>query len=278
MKVSLRGGFADRNGIHSENNIIQYKEFDNRTRVAMVNTMSALLKTVFRNSYYGQNEQKLYRMILSEVYLQRVDFDKIYSRDYIFNIVENTIINDDYADVLTIIEFICNFLVNENGDSFVYSVINDVFEKEYVGYRFVNGLIEPITDDNEIKEIEDALKSDCNAVKEHLDKALIFLGDRQNPDYENSIKESISAVEAACSEYLGEKGSLGELLKRFEKKGTYINPVLKKAFSNLFGYTCDANGIRHAGDIGGPSSTFEEAKFMVVACSAFVNYLKEIKG
>ena len=41
----------------------------------------------------------------------------------------------------------------------------------------------------------------------------------------------------------------------------------------LYGFTNDANGIRHAGDIGGPSSTFEEAKYMLVSCSAFVNYL-----
>ena len=45
------------------------------------------------------------------------------------------------------------------------------------------------------------------------------------------------------------------------------------AFNALYGYTSDANGIRHAGDIGGPASTFEEAKFMLVSCSAFINYL-----
>ena len=48
---------------------------------------------------------------------------------------------------------------------------------------------------------------------------------------------------------------------------------MKEAFGKLYGYTSDANGIRHAGDIGGPSSTFEEAKFMLVSCSAFINYL-----
>ena len=52
------------------------------------------------------------------------------------------------------------------------------------------------------------------------------------------------------------------------------NSILRmKAFNMLYGYTSDANGIRHAGNIGGPSSTFEEAKFMLVSCSAFVNYL-----
>ena len=48
---------------------------------------------------------------------------------------------------------------------------------------------------------------------------------------------------------------------------------MKAAFEKLYGYTSDASGVRHAGKLGGPDSTFEEAKFMLVSCSAFVNYL-----
>lgn len=111
---------------------------------------------------------------------------------------------------------------------------------------------------------------------EHLSKANKFLADRENPDYENSIKESISAVEAICEIITGIKGkeaTLGNMLKKLETNGVKIHQGLKTAFNILYGYTSDANGIRHAGDIGGKSSTFEEAKFMLVACSAFVNYL-----
>ena len=103
-----------------------------------------------------------------------------------------------------------------------------------------------------------------------------MLGDRTSPDYENSIKESISAVEALCeilTGITGKEASLGKLLKKLEDNGVVIHAGLKAAFNMLYGYTSDANGIRHAGNIGGPSSTFEEAKFMLVSCSAFVNYL-----
>ena len=41
----------------------------------------------------------------------------------------------------------------------------------------------------------------------------------------------------------------------------------------LYGYTSDESGIRHAGRIDGKGTTFAEAKFMLIACSAFVNYL-----
>ena len=103
-----------------------------------------------------------------------------------------------------------------------------------------------------------------------------LLADRNQPDYENSIKESISAVEALCEILTGTKGkeaTLGKMIKKLEDNGVEIHSGLKSAFNILYGYTSDANGIRHAGDIGGPASTFEEAKFMLVSCCAFVNYL-----
>ena len=62
-------------------------------------------------------------------------------------------------------------------------------------------------------------------------------------------------------------------MKHLEDSGVKIHPALKGAFSKLYGYTSDASGVRHAGELGGKDSTFEEAKFMLVSCCAFVNYL-----
>lgn len=63
-----------------------------------------------------------------------------------------------------------------------------------------------------------------------------------------------------------------------EDNGVIIHKGLQSAFQKLYGYTSNANGVRHAGDIGGPSSTFEEAKFMLVACCAFINYLTSLNA
>ena len=109
----------------------------------------------------------------------------------------------------------------------------------------------------------------------HINKAIELFSNKQSPDYENVIKESITAVETMCSIIVGNKTTLGEALKELEDNGVNIHPSLKTAFSKLYGYTSDGNGIRHAGDIGGKNSTFSEAKFMLISCSAFVNYLIE---
>lgn len=149
-------------------------------------------------------------------------------------------------------------------------------QTEYVGYRFVDSIIIPISDSYEVNTITEALSNKYDPVYEHISKANRLLADREAPDYENSIKESISGVEALCEILTGIKGkeaSLGKMIKQLEDNGIQIHGGLKSAFNILYGYTSDANGIRHAGDIGGPNSTFEEAKFMLVACCAFINYL-----
>ena len=49
-----------------------------------------------------------------------------------------------------------------------------------------------------IQEIEKAVNLGSTNVEKHIKKAIEHFSDRQNPDYRNSIKESISAVEAIC--------------------------------------------------------------------------------
>lgn len=109
-------------------------------------------------------------------------------------------------------------------------------------------------------------------VKLHLERSLELLADRKNPDYRNSIKESISAVEALAVLVAGRRGaSLAEALAVLEARDA-LHGGLKRAFAALYGYTSDADGIRHAA-LAEPNISLAEAKFMLVACSGFVYYL-----
>ena len=104
--------------------------------------------------------------------------------------------------------------------------------------------------------------------------SLDLLADRKNPNYRNSIKESISAVESFCKLITkDDNASLGEALSEIEKEYS-LHGALKSSFSSLYGYTSDAGGIRHALIESDVTVEFEEAKFMLVSCSAFINYLK----
>jgi len=155
------------------------------------------------------------------------------------------------------------------------SATNTILTRELSAYRFVGTTLLRITDEQEISAIEEAtrLPDSVAVVSKHIDAAIRLLADRKTPDYRNSIKESISAVESFCSLLARQdKANLATALATLEGQ-TALHPALKKAFSALYGYSSDANGIRHA-LMDEHDLTFDDAKFMLVACSAFVNYLR----
>ena len=65
---------------------------------------------------------------------------------------------------------------------------------------------------------------------------------------------------------------MGQLIKKLEDE-IALHPALRTAFSNLYGYTSDQDGIRHA-ILDAKEITFEDAKFFLVVCSAFVNFVR----
>lgn len=296
-KVSRRGGFSDRNGIKPENIEIQLKDFDKRTRIQLKNMISQMYDEVYQHELYCSRRyiQDFIRFILGSVYSEPVDARLIYEDDPVINMIDDTIFNGEYDEVITLVEAIIqywdSYLKKNRGYNYydkyyekykgesIYEVANRCFEREYIGYRFIDDKVSPISDTYEVDTIQKALESKHTPVYAHISKANTLLADRENPDYENSIKESISAVEAMCEIITGLKGkeaTLGNMLKKLEESGVEIHKGLKSAFNILYGYTSDANGIRHAGDIGGSASTFAEAKFMLVSCCAFINYLKTV--
>ena len=149
-------------------------------------------------------------------------------------------------------------------------------ERENSAYRFVGGKIADMISKEEIESIESAIAASTpyGGVKDHLRSALALYSDKSNPDYRNSMKESISSIEALTKKITGDdKATLGKLLKRLEKEGR-VHPALKEAFSSLYGYTSRADGIRHA-LLEKENLTKTDARFMLVCCSAFVNFVIE---
>lgn len=189
----------------------------------------------------------------------------------LFNLMRSSYLEDEWYKKYDLIEFLAKI----HGSAFEKKC-NEVLTKEMSGYRLLNGLLISITSEKEVEEIEAALKntSKWSSVNEHLNSALKYLSDRENPNFRNSIKESISAVEALCIIITGEqKSTLGKTLNKIEQE-CKIHPALKSAFKSLYGFTSDAGGIRHALLEDDIKVNSQDAKFMLVTCSAFINYLK----
>jgi len=150
--------------------------------------------------------------------------------------------------------------------------VREAMERENTAYTFVGGRFVERMTPQEVKSVETALKTPIEGVKVHLTDALQKLSDRENPDFRNSIKESIIAVEAACKHLAGSrKGDLNVALDKLNAQRP-LHPALKNAFSTLYGWTSDDRGIRHAIK-DAENVERADAQFMLVACSAFVNYL-----
>lgn len=184
-------------------------------------------------------------------------------------IIREWFFNSSWDQVLDLIEFSADY------NPLFTKVCNDFLKKEFSAYRFVEGKLIEINSKEEIIEIEKAIHNSdkFRSVKTHLETALELLSDRKKPDYRNSIKESISAVESLTKIITkNEKTTLGQALKEIEKKHS-IPSSLKTAFSALYGYTSDEGGIRHSLIDSGVTVDIEEARFMLITCSAFINYL-----
>lgn len=154
--------------------------------------------------------------------------------------------------------------------------INYILQRELSGYRFVAGVLAPIVDSEEVAAVNAASQyagqGSLSGASTHIRAALGLLGQKPTPDYRNSIKESASAVEAAVNVLAGtEPGGVAKAIERISGE-MQIHPAMQAAFKQLYGFSSDADGVRHA-IMDQPNVGFAEAKFMLVACSAFVNFL-----
>jgi hypothetical protein len=182
----------------------------------------------------------------------------------------------EWYEVYDLVEFVSRADVTQGMRPRFTVAINEILKREMAGYALISDHILAISNPTELAAISTVLSEvsgQQKGVTAHIEAAIALYSDRTAPDYRNSIKESISAVESIAMVLAGDpKAELGKALKALEGK-VDIHPALDKAFRSLYGYTSDADGIRHA-MLEMSSVDAEDAQYMLVACSAFINYLR----
>jgi len=181
-------------------------------------------------------------------------------------------LEQEWWELYDLIEFLMK-TIPEGWKERIKTTLNGLLEEENSAYRLVGDEVIEIMDEHEIEAIESALDKGIRASDSHLSRALELLSDRKQPDYRNSIKESISAVEATCQVFADKpKATLRDCLQVIKRNGK-VHPALEEAFKKLYGYTSDDGGIRHAMTENSVPPSFSDAKFMLVGCSGFINFL-----
>ena len=155
------------------------------------------------------------------------------------------------------------------------SGINQALSDGRAAYRVVNtNTIMPIGTEAEAEAIQkaiwDAKSAKLDGVVSHLISSATSL---RHGKWADSVRESISAVESIAVHLASEKKTLGAALSVLEKSG-HLHGALKGAFSSLYGFTSDEEGIRHALVLENKANVDEaDAMFMFGACASFVSYL-----
>jgi len=271
--------FSQRYGHKPIRTKLQIEEMDNELRAGLWNMIYASYNWDSMRDFYSVYYDEFFKDIMADFFKKPVigrlnpdDVFKFFSKWFIDKA--------SWDEIYSFIEFLLSIsrddVLNSGEFQELSDGINKILEQEISGYRLVNGKFVPITNEVEIEEIEQAQlpKNRWKTVSEHISTAVDQAFRRKKPDYRNAIKEAISAVESACRIITGNnKATLGQALKTLEKAGVKLHPAYQEGFSRLYGYTSDEDGIRHGG-IDMAQVSFEDAKFMIVACSAFVNYLK----
>lgn len=268
--------FSQRIGIVQVRSSLQIEYMDGELRNKLWNIIDLLVFSIKSGSMSNEDNNKtaaLYRGLWHNFFKEPTDTLSNHISQNILHI-RNWYFKAAWFAVYDLIEYMGGVVDDQPTFSII---INNVLESEMSGYRLVKGNIIQLTDKREIDAIEKAIimasKNKYSPAAEHLVRATELCFDRKSPDFRNSIKEAISSVESTAKIIAGGKSgdTLGDALKHL-KKNEDLHPALEKAFMTLYGYTSDAHGIRHA-MMESSMCDFEDAKFMLIACSAFVHFL-----
>jgi hypothetical protein len=265
--------FSQRYGYTPASKQIQIKSVDDQLRAGLWNAVAIAFLAHAASMHPQTNSSPMLtqlRIIWDEYFKRPIDTIPLHLNDTGKELRDHFFC-EEWFRVYDFIEFIASLTINPGE---FRKHCNSVLERENSGYRFVSNVITPISDSTELQAIDDAIRQPniFGGATAHLKSALALLSDRRNPDYRNSVKESISAIESLCRVLTGNvKATLGDALSILEKKQV-LHGALRQSFSALYGYTSDEGGIRHA-MLDELKLSFADAKYMLVASSGFINYL-----
>lgn len=262
--------FSERKGYKAVRNTLQVDGLGVETRNQLWNLLHVFLwsSTDFTSPYVQKNFDNFSFALWHGFYKRPVD--KMPDVWGFISQIRKDFFESGIAEFYDFLEYTLTWFDNED----LNTAINFVLEAELVGFRFVGTQITDIADEQEVLLLETSLaENDYPLVREHLQRSLSLLSDRQNPDYRNSIKESISAVESLAKQITGKpNATLAEAIKALDSEGK-LHSALRDGWVKLYGYTSNAKGIRHA-LLEEDNLTANDAKYFLLTCTSFINYLK----
>lgn len=262
---------------HSEyRTVVQRESLDDPTRIALWNLFYEFdkrLDHVHTESAYPQID--LARLIWAD-YLGK-PLDEYVNVANAWAFAKHRVLNSEWYEAFNFMEFLLAASTMKPLHHELTRVLNLELEAKLTGYRIIENKVVPVDSEAESAAISEALDTvasePLSGVRHHLTTAISLLADRVKPDYANSVKESISAVEAML-ELITNESVLTKALAKLEVSGVTVHKAQIAAWKSLYGWTSDEDGVRHSAKAP-PNVDQSTAKYMLATCSAFVSWLIE---
>ena len=273
--------FSQRHGYEPLPEPMQLEELSDDLRREIWNATREFLKSQiqpnpFGRVYFTKEAERFIERVLGKFFKKSEDeIDTSY--DEVVHQFKDSIVYGIFNEVLDLVQFMVNDrkygekLVNPINKSFETCVA--AYYLDMSGsppYRFF-----PRSNEAQGEATQESIKTIRDGGMEgaatHLRDAAAHINAQQFAD---SISDSIHAVESVARQIDPKSKTLGPALNSLERAGLIKHPALKEAFSKLYGYTSDEQGIRHSlTDKNSPDVDLDEAMFMFGACASFAAYL-----
>ena len=229
--------------------------------------------------YFGEDATRVIERVIGKI--QNETEDEIDTEfDVVLDVFKEIILDSSFNSVLDLVELvICEIPKLEINQNRFSTEIRRSFERHAAAYWLDTSSHPPRFFPRSNKAQGEATRSAIETIRasgmEGADTHLRLAADHINArQFADSITDSILAVESVARTIDPKAKTLGSALKSLQKSGLLKHSALKEAFSNLYGYTNDEQGIRHALlDKERPDVDLEEAIFMFGACASFAEYL-----
>jgi len=227
---------------------------------------------------YGRNRTEDFYIETFEEMITALPWQKVYDfceRLYSYLAKDQGYYNDDYEH-----EFVIQTPKSEVQE-FITSELQQLFYEERLAFDFSDGFVERRGRRHTADRITKAqmVMGDARlgAALKHYNKALQFFRPSE-PDFENTVKEAVCAVEAAGKALFpsAKARTLGDLVKWLTNSEDIALPKsVSQTLTGLYGFRSSGEGVGHGG-AGGGAVTAELAEYVLSVTASQIILLVDL--
>lgn len=280
--------FSERNKLNNIDEIMHIDDLTPDLEQALGNSLFKITEMIDYRATVGNNLLNYFANdFLMELLNQRPTDDRYYDSirlcEFLIHEINKKIeLDNSWYIYYDAIEFASEWIITNSLYTrqelceTIFEYTNEKMAKYNSGFR-ISEILEfvPITDEISINAITSTQETIFEQARNHIRKALNSLRDKESPDYNSVIRESINAVESCLKALVNnESVTLGGAIRELKKYHPNIDTEFLQPFNEIYGRISN-DGIRHA---NGSAENVKhandaEAILILTTCSALINYL-----